>query len=174
MSFAELEEQARSSEPFFCFIDPDYEAFQTPGDMPEKIREYCRMTGQNVPETVGAVVRAIAESLAFCYRRTVEGMEEVTGRKYSVINIVGGGIKDKMLCRFTACATKRKVSAGPAEATGIGNVIVQAMASGAVGSLEEGRKIVKASFDVDTYEPEDSEAWDEAYKRWLSVTGFKK
>ncbi len=110
-----------------------------------------------MPETKGEVVRCIAESLAFKYRQTVEGMEDVTGNKYNVVNIVGGGIKDKMICQFTANATKRVVSTGPVEATSIGNVIVQAMAMGAIKDINEGRKVVRNSFDIKTYEPQDSE-----------------
>lgn len=169
LSFDELEKQAREAKPFESLIDPDYEAFQTPGNMPEKIREYCRMTNQPVPQTKGAVIRCIAQSLAFRYRKTIEDMEDATGRKYSVINIVGGGIKDKMICQFTANATKRIVEAGPTEATSIGNVIVQAIASGAVKNLEEGRKIVKNSFDITRYEPQEEPAWDAAYKKWCEI-----
>ncbi len=169
LSFNDLEQAARSSEPFASFIDPDYEEFQTPGNMPERIREYCRKTGQKVPETKGEVIRCIAESLAFKYRSTVEGMEEVTGNTYNVINIVGGGIKDKMICQFSANATKRTVSAGPVEATSIGNVIVQAIASGAVKNLQEGREIVRRSFDIAEYTPADSEEWDKAYETWKKI-----
>ncbi len=169
LSFDELEKQAREATPFASLIDPDYHEFQTPGDMPKRIMEYCRKTGQHVPETKGEVIRCIAESLAFKYRSTVEGMEEVTGKKYNVINIVGGGIKDKMICSFTANATKRKVSAGPVEATSIGNIIVQGMAMGAIKDLNEGRKIVKNSFPCDTYLPENSDAWDKAYEKWKEI-----
>ncbi len=173
LSFDELEKQAREAEPFASLIDPDYHEFQTPGNMPERIREYCRKTGQKVPETKGAVVRAIAESLAFKYRRTIEGMEEVTGKKYDVINIVGGGIKDKMLCSFTANATKRKVSAGPVEATSIGNVIMQGIALGAIKDIYEGRKIIKNSFPQDVYMPADSDKWDTAYEKWQKICNLK-
>lgn len=169
LSFDELEKQAREATPFASLVDPDYEAFQTPGNMPEKIREYCRMTNQKVPETKGEIVRCIAESLAFKYRQTVENMEDVTERKYSVINIVGGGIKDKMICSFTANATGRVVEAGPVEATSIGNVIVQAMAQGAIKDLNEGRKIIKNSFDIERYEPQDKEVWDKEYEKWLKI-----
>lgn len=169
LSFDELEREAREAEPFASLIAPDYPAFQTPGNMPKRIREYCKMTGQKVPETTGAVVRAIAESLAFRYRATVEGMEEVTGKKYNVINIVGGGIKDKMICQFTANATKRIVNAGPVEATSIGNIIVQGIAMGAIKDLNEGRKIVRNSFDIAEYTPEDNEAWDNAYEKWQNI-----
>ncbi len=169
LSFNELEEQANAAAPFESFIDPDYPAFQTPGNMPRRIREYCEKTGQKVPETKGEIIRCIAQSLAFKYRQTVEGMEEVTGKKYNVINIVGGGIKDKMICRFTANATKRTVSAGPVEATSIGNVVVQGIACGAIADLKEGRRIVRNSFDIATYTPEDSQAWDNAYETWKKV-----
>lgn len=169
LSFDELERQANAAEPFASMIDPDYPAFQTPGNMPRRIREYCEKTGQKIPETKGEVIRCIAQSLAFRYRATVEGMEEVTGNKYNVVNIVGGGIKDKMICQFTANATKRTVSTGPVEATSIGNVIVQAMAMGAIKNLDEGRQVVKNSFDIKDYTPEDTEAWDAAYEQWKEI-----
>ena len=127
------------------------------------------MTGQKVPETKGEIIRCIAQSLAFKYRQTVEGMEDVTGNKYNVINIVGGGIKDKMICQFTANATKRDVNAGPVEATSIGNVIVQAIAMGAIKDLNEGRQIVRNSFDIAEYTPQDNEAWDAAYENWKNI-----
>ncbi len=169
LSFDELEAQANAAEPFASLIDPDYAAFQTPGNMPRRIREYCEKTGQKVPETKGEIVRCIAESLAFRYRYTIEGMEEVNNKKYNTIHIVGGGIKDKMICKCTANATKRVVEAGPVEATSLGNVLVQAMAMGAIKDLEEGRKVIKNSFDVARYEPEDSEAWDAAYLKWKEI-----
>ncbi len=169
LSFDELEREAREAEPFASLIDPDYPAFQTPGNMPRRIREYCEKTGQKVPETTGAIIRTIAESLAFRYRSTVEGMEDVTGKKYNVINIVGGGIKDKMICQFTANATNRTVSTGPVEATSIGNIIVQGIAMGAIKDLKEGRQIVRNSFDITEYKPENTTAWDEAYAKWKNI-----
>ncbi len=173
LSFDELEKQAKEATPFASLIDPDYHKFQTPGNMPKRIREYCEKTGQKVPETKGEIVRCIAESLAFKYRQVVEGMEDVTGKKYDVINIVGGGIKDKMICSFTANATGRKVSTGPVEATSIGNVIVQGMAMGAIRDLDEGRKVVKNSFPIDVYEPQDTEKWNEAYENWKKICTLK-
>lgn len=169
LSFDELEKEAREAVPFASLIDPDYPAFQTPGNMPKRIREYCKMTGQAVPETTGAVVRCIAESLAFRYRYTIEGMEDVTGNKYNTVNIVGGGIKDKMICQFTANATGRTVHAGPVEATSIGNIIVQGIAMGAIKDLNEGRKIVRNSFDIAEYTPQEGEAWNSAYEKWLKI-----
>ena len=169
LSFDELEKQANEAAPFESLIDPDYHEFQTPGNMPKRIKKYCEMTGQKVPETKGEIIRCIAQSLAFKYRQTVEGMEDVTGNKYNVINIVGGGIKDKMICQFTANATKRVVNAGPVEATSIGNVIVQAIAMGAIKDLNEGRQIVRNSFDIAEYTPQDNEAWDAAYENWKNI-----
>lgn len=173
LSFDELEKQAREATAFASLIDPDYHKFQTPGNMPKRIREFCEMTGQKVPQTKGEIVRCIAESLAFKYRQVVEGMEAVTGKKYSVINIVGGGIKDKMICQFTANATNRTVSTGPVEATSIGNIIVQGMAMGAIKNLEEGRRVVKNSFPINTYAPQDSEKWNTAYENWKKICGVK-
>lgn len=169
LSFDELERQANAAAPFESMINPDDDSFQTPGNMPRRIREYCEKTGQKVPETKGEIVRCIAQSLGFRYRYTIEGMEKVTGEKYNVVNIVGGGIKDKMICQFTANATKRAVHAGPVEATSIGNVLVQAMAMGAIKDLNEGRAVVKNSFDIAVYEPQDSDAWDAAYENWKKI-----
>lgn len=169
LSFDELEKQANAATPFASLIDPDYHTFQTPGNMPKRIREYCKMTGQEVPQTKGDIVCCIAQSLAFRYRYTVEGMEKVTGKKYDVIHIVGGGIKDKMICQFTANATKRKVEAGPVEATSIGNIMVQTMAMAGVKSLNDARKVVKNSFDIAEYIPQDSQQWDEAYEKWKAI-----
>ena len=173
LSFDEMENQAREATPFASLIDPDYHKFQTPGNMPRRIREFCEMTGQKVPQTKGEIVRCIAESLAFKYRQVVEGMEDVTGKKYNVINIVGGGIKDKMICQFTANATNRTVSTGPVEATSIGNVIVQGMAMGAIKNLEEGRVIVKNSFPIKAYTPEEPDKWNEAYENWKKICNLK-
>lgn len=169
LSFDELERQANEATPFASLIDPDYPAFQTPGNMPRRIREYCEKTGQKVPETKGEVIRCIAESLAFKYRHTIEGMEAVNNTKYNTINIVGGGIKDKMICRFTANATKRVVETGPVEATSLGNVLVQGIATGAIKDINEGRKVIKNSFDITTYEPVDSDLWDAAYDKWKNL-----
>ena len=169
LSFDELERQANEATPFASLIDPDYPAFQTPGNMPRRIREYCEKTGQKVPQTKGEIIRCIAESLAFRYRYTIEGMEAVNNTKYNTINIVGGGIKDKMICRFTANATKRVVETGPVEATSLGNVLVQAIAAGAIKDISEGRKVIKNSFDIAKYEPVDSDAWDAAYEKWKNL-----
>ena len=166
-----MSEAALNSEPFASIINPDDPMFNAAGDMPGKIREYCKKTGQKVPETMGAIVRAIFESLALRYRWTAEKLEELTGKKYSVINIVGGGTKDELLCRFTANGTGRTVVAGPVEATAIGNIMAQAIAAGEISSVSEGREVVRNSFETKTYAPETdlSEGWDSAYSRFLDL-----
>lgn len=162
-TFAELDEKVIHAKPFISFVDPDDISFIAPGNMPERIREYCRKTGQPVPETKGEVVRCITQSLALKYRMTLEKLEDLLGRKLPVIHMVGGGIKDKLLCRFTAEATGRSVIAGPIEASSIGNILVQAMALGKVKDLKEIRSIVKTSFPIVTYTPTEKELWDKAY-----------
>ncbi len=170
-SFDEMSSAALASEPFRSIINPDDALFATAGDLPGRIAEYCRKTGQPVPENVGQIVRCIFESLALRYRWTAEKLEELTGKKYNVINIVGGGTKDELLCRFTANGTGRKVLAGPVEATAIGNILMQAYASGEVADIKEARKIVRSSFEIKEYEPDTilSEGWDKAYEKFCSL-----
>jgi rhamnulokinase len=170
-TFADLETAAWEAKPFVSFIDPDDDSFITPGDMPNKIRNYCQKTNQPVPETKGEVIRCIAQSLALKYRLTVENLEGILGKKLPVVHMVGGGIKDKMLCQFTANATARQVIAGPVEATAIGNLMVQAMALGAVRDLREIRQVVKNSFPAVEYIPQATAAWDEAYEGFRRIVG---
>ena len=169
-SFAQMEAWAKESKPFQCFINPDDDSFATPGNMPEKVREYCRRTGQHVPETVGEVVRCIYESLSLKYRMTAESIESLMGRKAKVIHVVGGGTKDHFLSQMTADACGIPVAAGPEEATAIGNLMMQAIAAGEVADLKQARAIVAASFDLKHYEPSSDRAiWDEAYGRFCEL-----
>lgn len=169
LSFGELEAMANQAEQFVSFIDPDDEAFITPGDMPARIREYCKKTKQRIPESKGEVVRCIAQSLAMKYRWTVDNLEDILQKKLPVIHMVGGGIKDKMLCQFTANATNREVEAGPVEATSIGNLMIQAMALGKVKNLKEVRAVVKRSFPSAVYKPQEVEAWERAYEQFKNI-----
>ena len=169
-SFAQMEAWAKESKLLRSFINPDDASFATPGNMPERVREYCRRTGQPVPETVGEVVRCIYESLALKYRKTAESIETLMGRKAKVIHVVGGGTKDKFLSQMTADACGIPVAAGPEEATAIGNLMMQAIAAGEVANLSEARAIVAASFELKRYEPSpDRETWDEAYARFCAL-----
>ncbi len=169
-SFDELEAAAANSPKFASLINPDDISFLRPGHMSDKIREYCGKTGQKQPESKSAVVRCILESLALKYRMAIEGLEEILGYKLPVLHMVGGGCKNRLLSQFTANAIGRPVIAGPIEATSTGNIVTQLLALGEVASLKEGRELVRRSFPVEEYLPEDTAQWDEAYGRFVGLT----
>lgn len=129
----------------------DLEQFISPGRHPERIREYCRATDQCVPQSDGDVCRAVLYSLAVRYKQVLETLEHLTGNSIGVIHIVGGGSRNEFLNQMTADVTGRRVIAGPVEATALGNAIVQALGTGAVGSLPEARQMVRRSFPVNNY-----------------------
>lgn len=168
-SYADLEKLALAAEPFKCFIDPDAPEFVPHGNIPERVREFCRKTGQYVPETVGEIMRCIYESLAMKYRLTFEKLRECTERDYPVIHVIGGGTKDGLLCQMTANSCDRTVKAGPIEATVMGNVAVQLMSDGSVKSIGQARKIVAESSELKTFEPKDTDKWAEAYEDFLKI-----
>ena len=166
-SYAELTRMAAASEPFLAVMDPDQ--FLEPGKMPERIAAYCRSTGQAVPEKPGQFVRICLESLAFRYRQVLESLESLIGYRLEVIHIVGGGSQNGLLNRFVAEATGRTVIAGPAEATAIGNLLVQAMGAGEMDGLKAIREVVRASFELETIAGGTSASWDGAYEKYLKV-----
>ena len=168
-SYADLEKLALAAEPFKCFIDPDAPEFVPHGNIPERVREFCRKTGQYVPETVGEIMRCIYESLAMKYRLTFEKLRECTERDYPVIHVIGGGTKDGLLCQMTANSCDRTVKAGPIEATVMGNVAVQLMSDGSVKNIGQARKIVAESSELKTFEPKDTDKWAGAYEDFLRI-----
>ena len=168
-SYPALTEMAEKSAPLRSFIDPTRPEFLKKDQMPQRIAEYCRATGQPVPATPGETVRAVLESLALLYRRTLEQLEDASGKASRVLHIVGGGSKNHLLNQLAANATQITVLAGPSECTGLGNVIVQAIALGHLPSLGAGREIVRESFPTVCYEPEDASLWQEAYRRFLNL-----
>lgn len=168
-SYADLEKLALAAEPFKCFINPDAPEFVPHGNIPERVREFCRKTGQYVPETVGEIMRCIYESLAMKYRLTFEKLRECTERDYPVIHFIGGGTKDGLLCQMTANSCDRTVKAGPIEATVMGNVAVQLMSDGSVKNIGQARKIVADSSELKTFEPKDTDKWAGAYEDFLKV-----
>lgn len=168
-SYADLEKLALAAEPFKCFIDPDAPEFVPHGNIPERVREFCRKTGQYVPETVGEIMRCIYESLAMKYRLTFEKLRECTERDYPVIHVIGGGTKDGLLCQMTANSCDRTVKAGPIEATVMGNVAVQLMSDGSVKNIGQARKIVAESSELKAFEPKDTDKWAGAYEDFLKV-----
>lgn len=168
-SYADLEKLALAAEPFKCFIDPDAPEFVPHGNIPERVREFCRKTGQYVPETVGEIMRCIYESLAMKYRLTFEKLRECTERDYPVIHVIGGGTKDGLLCQMTANSCDRTVKAGPIEATVMGNVAVQLMSDGSVKNIGQARKIVADSSELKTFEPKDTDKWAGTYEDFLKI-----
>jgi sugar (pentulose or hexulose) kinase len=137
-----------------------------PGDMPVRIREYCEETGQGAIPDDASLVRCIYDSLSLCFRSKLEELQKVSGVKYEILNIVGGGTQAKILMKLASDCLGIPVLAGPVEATAIGNVLSQAMADGQVRSLEEAREIVRNSFAPDEYQPEkgSGKSWDEAFR----------
>ena len=171
VSFNQLEQEALASKPFQCFVDVDAPEFEGPGDLPGNVKEYCRRTGQHVPETRGEVMRCIYESLAMKYKYTFENLQKITGKHYHTIHILGGGIKDGLLCRMTADACGVPVKAGPAEATVTGNALVQLIALGEIKDLSEARKVVRDSTPLKVYAPSSPEEWDAHYGAFLKAIG---
>ena len=152
-SFGELEAMAKEAEPFRSFIDPDDPIFVPAGNIPERIREYCRKTNQPEPRNEAEIIRCINESLALKYRYSLEEIEDCTEKIYSTIYMVGGGIQSELLCQMTANACRSHVSAGPIEATVLGNIAIQLLATGEIKDLKEAREIIEKSQEIKRYEP---------------------
>ena len=147
-------------------FDPDHAAFLHPRDMVSAIAEYCRETAQPVPDGPGGYTRAILESLAFKYRFVIDCLRELTGHEIEEVQIVGGGSRNRLLNQFTADATGCTVIAGPIEATALGNVAMQMVGSGAVGTLSDARCIIDRSFPTERYAPRDTDRWNSHYRRF--------
>ena len=169
ISFDALTQLAAESESFLSVIDPDFDEFLHPGDMPSRIQKFCTDTNQRVPQTKGEIVRVALESVALKYRLVLQRLEELTSKYLDPIHIIGGGTKNRLLNQFTADSTGRTVVTGPVEATAIGNILMQAIGMDDLGSLADAREIVRASFEPKRYEPKRTADWDAAYARLQSV-----
>lgn len=169
VSFSDLEREALAAKPFLSFIDVDDRLFESAGDLPGRVLDYCKKTGQPTPATRGEIMRCIYQSLAMKYKYTFENLVRMTGVRYPHIHMLGGGIKDTLLCRMTAAATGATVLAGPTEATVMGNIAVQMIALGEIPSWQAAREVIGASTPLATYEPEDTAAWDEAFATYQRV-----
>jgi len=168
LSYPEMTEMAQKAEPFARHIEVDYSGFLAPGDMPNRINGYLAETGQKTIDDKGQMMRVILESLALKYRVVMERLEDITGRNIDCLHIVGGGIQNELLCQFTANAIGKKVVAGPIEATASGNLLIQAKAAGQIKTLAELREIVRNSFELKEYQPQEASLWDEQYKNRYS------
>jgi len=165
LSYDEMPRLAAEAGPFLSVLDPDFEGFLHPGDMPSRIQKYCADTNQAVPQTKGQILRIALEGIALKYRLALERLEELTGKRLDPIHIIGGGTKNRLLNQFAADATSRTVIAGPVEATAIGNILMQAIGLKHLGSLAEARSVVRTSFTPEVYEPQKAAGWNEAYSR---------
>ncbi len=166
-SYEALTQAAASASPWRTLVDAGAPQFQRPGQMPDKIADFARATGQPVPMTPGEFVRCALESLALAYRRTLGMLETVLAKRIERVYIVGGGSQNQLLNQLTADACQRSVFAGPAEATAIGNGLVQAMACGALSNLGELRRVVSSSLQhASQYEPRPSAEWSDLESRW--------
>ena len=180
LSHPELQGQAMTVEPFRSLINPDDPVFAAPQSMVGAIRQYCRKTGQTVPETPADICRCIFDSLALRYRQVFGWLQEFStsagepsNTGVPVLHIIGGGSLNKYLNQFTANATGATVLAGPQECTAIGNIMLQAKAAGLVGDIWQMRQIIADSTELVRYEPEDTKAWGEAYEKYLNIVNRK-
>jgi rhamnulokinase len=165
LSYAEMAALAEKAEPFTRHINVDDGRFLAPGDMPKRINEYLSDTGQDPIDDKGQMIRTILESLALKYRSIMEAVEDVVDKKIDILHIVGGGIQNELLCQFTANALGKKVVTGPIEATASGNILMQAKAAGQIKTLEQAREIVRNSFELKEYQPQQESLWQKQYEK---------
>jgi rhamnulokinase len=168
LSWERIEKEAKESQPFQHFFQPDQPLFLNPPSMTEAIKKSCELQNQTPPRTIGQISRAIFENLVFRYKQIVDQLEELIVDKLSILHIIGGGSRNELLNQFTANLLRIPVKAGPSEATAIGNILVQCMALGDINSLHNLRQIVRNSFEIKEYSPVDCKEWSEAYKTYLT------
>jgi rhamnulokinase len=171
LDYVALAELAQEAQPFTAFIDPDDPVFAAPGEMPAKIRDYCRRTGQAVPEKKGLVLRVATESIALKYRTVYQKLCALAGRRFGRLHAGGGGIQNELLSQATADALGIEVVAGPVEATSCGNLITQMTATGHLPSIDAGRQLIRDSFGFRTFTPREPAAWEAAYRRFATLLG---
>ncbi|HWQ15543.1 MAG TPA: rhamnulokinase family protein [Roseiflexaceae bacterium] len=160
---------AAHAPPLRSLVHPDAPDFLAPGDMPAAVRAFCHRTGQPEPEDDGAVVRCCLESLALTYRAVIESVERLTGRPVETIRVVGGGCRNQLLNQWTADACGRPVVAGPAEATALGNLLVQAVAAGLLADIPAARRALAGSVELEHFAPRPTADWDAAYERLRQI-----
>ncbi|MEN6577940.1 MAG: rhamnulokinase family protein, partial [Phycisphaerales bacterium] len=167
LSYGELTRMAVKAKPFFGCVNCDNSDFLAPGDMPARINKCLAETGQKPTQDKGQMVRLVLESLALKYRSVLSAIEDVTGDTIETLHIVGGGIQNELLCQFTADATGRKVVTGPIEATASGNILMQAKAVGQLKSIDEARQVVRSSFEMKEYKPQNPDLWARQYDTFV-------
>ena len=165
--------EAMATKPFQSIINPDDKMFANPANMQEAIKEYCKKSGQHVPEGYAEVCRCIFESLALRYRQVFGYLKEMASFPINTLHIIGGGSLNKYLNQFTANSTGVEVLAGPQECTALGNIMMQAKSAGDVDGIFDMRRIIADSVIMTRFEPQDKELWDEAYKKYLEIVNIK-
>jgi rhamnulokinase len=173
LSYAELADMAAGAGPFRSLVDPDWPEFLNPPSMTDAIRRFCLLTGQPAPAAPADFARCILESLALKYRFTLDQLRRLTRRRIEMIYVIGGGSRNGLLCQFTADATGLPVVAGPAEATAVGNIMVQALGLGFVRSLGEIRSVVRRSVELKLYSPQAQQDWEGALGRFQKLLDAK-
>ena len=173
-SHTELQAEAMEQPAFRSLIDPDDALFANPSSMVEAIQQYCRETGQYVPEGYAQICRCIFDSLALRYRQVFKCLQEFASFPIETLHIIGGGSLNKYLNQFTANSCGVEVLAGPQEGTAIGNIMLQAKAAGEVKDIWEMRRIIADSIELKHFKPKDQSVWDEAYARYLEILKLAK
>lgn len=166
----EINASAMEVEPFQNFIYPDAPEFANPASMIDAIQTYCEKTGQPVPKTYQEIARCIFQSLAMRYRQVIGYLNDLAPFAIEKLHVIGGGVWNSYLMQMAANATGLEVVTGPIEGTAIGNIMLQAKAAGVVKDMFEMRSIIANSIELKTYQPQDADAWNEAYERYLKVT----
>ena len=172
-SHPELIKAAMNVSAFRSIINPDDACFANPKNMQEAIKNYCKETGQHIPANYGEITRCIFDSLALRYRQVFGYLKQMAPFDIEVLHVIGGGSKNNILNQFTSNAVGVPVVAGPSEGTAIGNIMLQAKAAGIVKDIKEMRRVIRESLELNTFEPQDTELWDEGYKAYLKVTEQK-
>ena len=173
MDYDKITKLASEATPLVTLLDPFLSSWNPPGEMGRRIADYAKTTGQSIPGTEGAFIRCCLESLALAYRECLESIEKVTGEKIKTLHIVGGGSQNKLLNQMAADATGRVVVTGPIEGTAIGNLLIQAYGLGRLKSHQEIRQVVRASFPIETFQPQSNPLWEEAWKRFQKLRALK-
>jgi rhamnulokinase len=174
LSFAELTTEAEKIVPFQFLINCNDDCFLKPVDMVREIQDYCRRTGQLVPNTAGEIARCIFDSLALTYRKTLEELAAMTGHTINFLHIVGGGVQNELLCQITADIIQIPVIAGPAESTALGNLLVQMISSGELKSIAEARQVLMNSFAIKTYQPAKIKNLSEVYEKFIQLIRIRQ
>jgi rhamnulokinase len=169
VTYDKIVTEATKAAPFQCFINPDASCFASPVSMIASIQDYCKQTGQFVPETIGEIARCIYESLALRYKQVLQHFQELATFPIEKLHIIGGGSKNNMLNTFTANAIGLPVVAGPSEATAIGNLLMQAKAAGLITDKNAIRALVRNSVELEIFTPSDTDVWHNQYQRYLEV-----